>query len=145
MKVSIEPGSSLPDTEVIIHCHAVTDEIKEIIALLQLKSYQVTGWQEGEMHLLSARDILYIETVDKKTFLYSRDAVYETPLKLYELEARLEDVGFFRGGKSLIVNFYHIQSLRPDFGGRLRLTLSNGEACVVSRQYASTLRNKLKE
>ena len=33
--------------------------------------------------------MLYIESVDKRTFLYTEESVYETPLRLYELEERL--------------------------------------------------------
>lgn len=40
--------------------------------------------------------MLYIDTVDKRTFLYATDNVYETILKLHELEGQLEDSDFFR-------------------------------------------------
>ncbi len=93
--------------------------------------------------MLEPEKVLYIETVDKKTFLYTAKEVYETDLRLYELEERLGEREFFRATKSVLVNFNGIRSLRPDLGGRLRLAMVNGEALYVSRQYAPALKKRL--
>lgn len=37
----------------------------------------------------------YFETIDNKTFLYTRDEVYEIRKRLYELENVLNRKGFF--------------------------------------------------
>lgn len=50
---------------------------------------------------------------------------------------------FVRASKSAIVNFGRVSSICPDLGGRLRLTLENGEVVGVSRQYAPAIRKKL--
>ena len=42
----------------------------------------------------------YIESVDRKCFIYTSDEVYESEFRLYELEQRLEEHGFFRVSKS---------------------------------------------
>ena len=61
------------------------------------------------------------------SYLFTRlTACGETELRLYELEQRLAGAGF-TGRESLLLNFDHIRALRPDFGGRLLATLSNGE------------------
>ena len=41
------------------------------------------------------------------------------------------------------MNFGRVSSICPDLGGRLRLTLENGEVVGVSRQYAPAIRKKL--
>ena len=92
---------------------------------------------------MEASKILYIDTVDKKTFFYTSKEVYETPLRLYELEEQLISSDFFRASKSTIINFNQIQSLRPDFGGRMLVQMNNGENLNVSRQYVSTIKEKL--
>ena len=69
--------------------------------------------------------------------------MYETPLRLYELEERLAPRDFVRASKSAVVNFSRVQSIRPDLGGRLQLTLENGERLGVSRQYAPAIKEKL--
>ena len=45
--------------------------------------------------------------------------------------------------RSCIVNFCRIRSIRPEFGGRMLLTMENGEKLYVSRQYAVELKEKL--
>ena len=87
--------------------------------------------------------MLYIDTVDRGTFLYTAGGVYETRLRLYELEGQLAGWDFVRVSKSVIVNFGQVKSLRPDFGGRLRLTMSNGEVVVANRQYVPDIKKKL--
>ena len=64
---------------------------------------------------------------------------------LYELEDNLMDLDFLRISRSAIVNFRHIQSIRPELGGRLLLTMENGEQVYVSRQYAASIKEKLRE
>ena len=86
---------------------------------------------------------LYADTADKKTFLYTQNAVYETPLRLYELEEQLAARDFVRAGKSVLLNFAHVAALRPDFGGRMQVTMSNGEVVMASRQYVPALKAKL--
>lgn len=131
------------DTEVVIRCRKTDEKILKIMATLRAFDDKITGIKNGETYILEAEKILYIDTADKKTFLYTRDEVYETALKLYELEERLASNDFFRASKSSIVNFNEIQSLRPEFGGRMILTMTNGEKMVVSRQYSGIIKEKL--
>ena len=104
---------------------------------------KLTGQRGGETHILNAADVLYADTADRRTFFYTAEGVYETELRLYELEQRLAGAGFLRACKSLLLNFDHIRALRPDFGGRLLATLSNGEKAVISRQFVPAFRKKL--
>ena len=74
---------------------------------------------------------------------YTAHDVYETPLKLYEIEECLADTGFFRISKSQIINILRITSLCPDFGGRIEVMMENGEKLIVSRQYSKSLKERL--
>ena len=104
---------------------------------------RLTGEKDGETCILDADDVLYIDTVDRGTFLYTVEGVYETRLRLYELEEQLAGWDFIRVSKSAIVNFDRVKSLRPDLGGRLRLTMTNGEVVVANRQYVPAIKAKL--
>ena len=77
---------NLQDTEIIINCRQTNDEILKLIAMLRVLDCKLTGMKNHETYILEAAKILYIDTVDKKTFFYTGKDVYETPLKLYELE-----------------------------------------------------------
>lgn len=143
MKISIQEGPEFAETEVIVRCREATPQVMSMVAALRVFDQKLTGEREGRTFLLDARDVLYAETVDKRAFLYTADGVFETPLRLYELEERLASRDFFRAGKSIVVNFSQIKSIRPDFGGRLELTMTNGERLFVSRQYVPVVKQKL--
>ena len=93
--------------------------------------------------IVEPSEVLYAETVDGRTFLYGRDRVLESPLRLYELEEALAGTEFGRASKSLIVNFDHVRALRPYLNARLELVLDNGESVIASRQYAPAIKQKI--
>ena len=143
MRIVVEENPALKETEIVIRCKETTPQVMGMLAALRSFDQRLTGYREGQTYLLDASQVLYIESVDKRSFLYTEEGVYETSLRLYELEERLNSWDFIRASKSVIVNFGRVQSIRPDLGGRLRLTMENGEVVGVSRQYAPTIRKKL--
>ena len=145
MKITLNQDPAFPETEVIINCPQADEDILRVVAMLRIHQRKLVGMLNGEQHLLDVKDILYIDTADKRTFLYTGNAVYESALRLYELEDGLRDLDFFRAGRSVIVNFRKIKSIRPELGGRLLVTMDNGEQVYVSRQYAGELKDKLRE
>lgn len=145
MKITLNQDPSWPETEVIINCPQADEDILRLVALLRVFQKKLVGIRDGERRLLDVKDILYIDTADKKTFLYTAQAVYESALRLYELEDGLRDLDFLRVGRSCIINFRHVRSVRPELGGRWLVTMDNGEQVGVSRQYAGELNAKLRE
>ena len=143
MKISINTDSSVTDTQIEITCNRLTPQVDKILSMLRMLDMQLTGTREGEQFLIQTDKVLYIETVDKKTFLYTNEEVYESNLKLYELEERLLEAGFFRASKSCIINFEHITSLKADLDRRICVRMDNGERLIVSRQYADSLKERL--
>ena len=145
MKITLNQDPSFPETEVIINCPQADEDILRLVAMLRIHQKKLVGILEGGRHLLDVKDILYIDTADKRTFLYTGKAVYESALRLYELEDSLRELDFLRAGRSAIVNFRRIRSIRLELGGRLLLTMDNGEQVYVSRQYAGEMKEKLRE
>jgi len=96
----------------------------------------------NELHRVKPRDILYIESVDKKAFLCCENEVYESKQKLYELEElALKD--FLRISKSVIVNVNKIKTLIPSLSGNAEAILTNNERVVISRRYVNELKKSL--
>ncbi len=50
---------------------------------------QLTVSFHGAATTLALSEILYIESVDRKCFVYTKDNVFETTKRLYELEQQL--------------------------------------------------------
>ena len=143
MKITVEERKTAQDLEVTIICARADRRVLDMITRLRMLDRKVTGTADGCTRVLSAEDVLFIESVDKRTFIYAADAVLETGLRLYEMEERLADCDFLRIAKGCIVNFRAITALKPDVNGRIIATLENGERVVISRQYAPDVKSKL--
>lgn len=143
MKVTITENPALDDIEVAVACPRIDTRVQRVVASLNTFDRKLTGSCDGAVHRIDLEAVCYAETVDGKTFLYTKDGVFETPLRLYELEDKLAGTEFVRASKQMIVNFDHVASIRPALNARLQLMLDNGEAAVVSRQYAPDIKRKL--
>lgn len=143
MKIFIDSDNGNSEMEISIRCNGLTPELERVIAMLRMLDMQLTGRRDGETHLIDAANVLYIDTVERKTFLYTKDAVYETSLHLYQLEEQLLDSSFFRINKSAIINWNHVVSLKSEIDRRIRATMDNGEQLVISRQYAEQVKERL--
>jgi len=141
MKIKIIEGYD--GIEVTIRCPKETEDIRKLMALMHSHAHKLSCTKDGTTHLVDTADVLYFESVDKQAFLYTETDVYELPLKLYELEEMLSDAGFIRSAKSQVLNTHKIESMRPDFGGRIEVTMMGSERLIVSRQYAKLLKERL--
>jgi len=144
VKIKVTENPEQAENEAHLLCrNADDDEIQRALSLLGQLGIHLPGKKEGTTVPVNTDEVLYFESVDKKTFIYTETDVLETPLRLYMLEERLLDSFFFRASKNAIINLNKIASLKPEFGGRMEATLSNNERIMISRQYLPTLKNKL--
>lgn len=143
MKITIRLDENAAETAVTIVCRQLDPELEAAVADLGLLGQTVAGKKDGETYFIPVIDIYYIETVENKTFIYTRDQVYESPLKLWRLEEKFEDGPFVRAGKSILMNIKKVRSMKREPNSRLSATLQNGEKLIVSRQYMPTIKKKL--
>lgn len=143
MKLNLEEDPDCPDIEVSILCPSIDKRVQALIAAINALELKLLGETNGDTLIVPAASVLYIETVDGRTFLYCKDTVLESRLRLYELEQLLVGTEFIRASKSVLVNFDFVRGLRPHGNARLQLLLSNGERLVASRQYAPAIRKKI--
>ena len=115
MKITINVDEKIDETEIMINCNQLTGDIDNIIATLRIMNQQMLVMKDDESYLLDVSKISYIEAVDRKTFVYTEDAIYESKLKLYEMEDRLCQSGFFRVSKSQKHSALQVQALLSIF------------------------------
>ena len=144
MDVRIEQIRNDEEDLVLIRCHAVTDEVREIAAFVKSRQGHLSGTADEKQFEVAVADIFYIESVDGKTFLYTNERVYETGYRLYELEEKLKPKHFLRISKPMLVNLMKIQSIQPAFNGRFTAVLRSGEKIIISRNYVKSLKAALK-
>ncbi len=143
MKISININPENPETEISVTCPSLTPEVEKLISMIRVMDSKLTVRKDSEVFLLDIGEILYLEAMERKCFVYTENAVYESDAKLYELEQQLAASGFFRVSKSALLQLKHIKSLRADINHRIRITMDNGEQIIASRMYADELRERL--
>lgn len=145
MEIKLIENKKLTETKITIECREASEQILDIIQLIRCKDAKgkkIVGIKDEETYCIEPDEILYFESVERKTFCYTARAEFETDLKLYELED-FPKADFMRISKSTVINLNRIKSIRPDFGGKILATMENGEKVSVSRQYANEFKTKL--
>lgn len=127
-----------------IFCHAVSDEVREIIAFVKSRRGQLTGTLDDRQYEIPVTDVFYIESVDNKVFLYTSDKVYETKQKIYEFESVLKEKFFLRISKSMLLNLMKVEAIKPALNGRFTAVLYSGEQVIITRKYVPDLKRALK-
>lgn len=137
----------IPKTEpekLEIHCHEMTEEVKDIITFVKSRQGQLSGILEGKKFEIPVTDVYYVEGVENSVFIYAKYEVYETRQKLYELEVILKEKYFLRVSKSAILNLMKIKAIKPALNGRYSAILQNNEEIIISRKYVQELKKALK-
>ena len=143
MKIEIDIDKKYNDVGVVVTAPELTPDIERIVSLMRMMDMQIAVRRNEETILLDTDTILYIEAVDRTTFVYTKDDTFESELKLYEFEQQLPEKDFIRVSKQSILNLRKVRSLRADINRKIRVTLLNGEQIIVSRMYADNLRKRL--
>lgn len=143
MKITVNTKPTIQEIEVIINCAAEDTTVRRIVGTLCSIDSKLVCRRDGETFYLDVGNILYIESVNRRTFIYTNEHIYETDKRLYELEDNLNELSFFRASKAIIINLQRVRSLRPELGARLLLTMDNDEKIIVSRQYAGKIKEAL--
>ncbi len=126
-----------------IGCLRVDERVNEIVRFIKLKQGSVEGYRDEKQYRIALSDILYVEAVDDRCFIYLTKECYESRKRLYEFESVLTGGNYLRISKSTIVNLMKIEQIRPALNGRFLCHLINGEDVIVSRKYVPDLKAKL--
>lgn len=142
MKVELKQAASYDDEGAVIRAVSVTDDIRNAIDILKNNGLNIPAIMDGTTVMIKAGSIYYVESVDKRTYIYTKDGCFETKYRLYELEDIL-GVNFLRCSKAMIVNIRKIRSVKAEMNARMNAELLNGERLIISRGYVKELKRKL--
>ena len=147
MKIRIEI-SETEDEEVIIRCKEQTDKISHLETVIEnaVKGDSVLVlYSTGTEYYVPKKDVLFFETYDGKVCAHTKDRMYKTNHKLFELEGIMPSY-FVRISKSVIANAKMINSLRRELTGNGEITFAGTDkSTYFSRGYYSILKDKLEE
>ena len=143
MIVTLEENLTQEDISILIKYAKMDKTVKKLVHLIKSIDYTVACQTSDEELRVNASDIYYIESIDKKTFVYCKEAVYRTKFRLYQLKEELQLSGFVQISKSCILNLNVLESVRPLLNSRLEALLANGEKINVSRKYINEIKKVL--
>ena len=147
MKITILAKAPGEEDEIIIKCdnpdQSVFGLVNKIQSQGQNQNSKMAFYKDGQICLVEQKEIFYFESVDDVVFAYTKDEVFETKSKLYQLEFELPVNNFFRANKAVIVNVDKIKKLSPAFNGRFEATLKNDFKVIISRNYVPKLKELL--
>lgn len=148
MKIRIELDDNMPDEDIIIRCKTLSDSVLDIQRALS----DITGASDkieltkGEsQYFLSLKQILFFETDGGFVNAHTREDLFQSRFKLYELEERLPGY-FMRVSKSAILNTNMVYSISRNLAASSIVEFQNTHKQVyVSRNYYKLLKTKLEE
>jgi len=142
LKVEIKKVNSYDDERAELSVVEVTDTIQSAIDTLENNCRVITARYNGQTVMCQIDKIYYIESIDKRTYIYTKDNTLEVSYRLYELESELTR-NFFRAAKAMIINIRKIKSVKSEINGRMTAELLNGEQVIIARSYVKELKERL--
>lgn len=138
MKVRIELIDD-DNEEIVIKCKEITPEIKKLETKLEtndlIQNHKMLLSLGNEDHIVDISNVLYFESETNNVLGHTISRIYNTNLKLYEIEEMLPK-NFMRISKSCIVNINKVSWYNKELTGNGKAGFSNTEKQVyVSRMY----------
>lgn len=143
MKITINVEPSATETSLLVTCKELTPQVEKLLAAIRILDKQITANKGDTLCLIDLADVFYIEALERKTFIYTDKEVFDSDMKLYELEAALAQYDFIRVSKNTICSLKKIKSLKSEVDRKIKITMENGYQIIASRMYADELRKKL--
>lgn len=145
MKLTIHENVHQQEDEIIIHCHKVDAKLQHLICYIRQYAGSVEGKIQNKLYQIPLEDIYYMDCVEGKTFMYTKEEVYESKVRLSTLEKNLEQTSFIRISKNCILNSLYLKSVCSLWNHRMEATLANGEKVIITRHYIKTLKEYLEK
>lgn len=140
MDWELDINESYEQTKVTIQAPKKTENISKLTTFIDQLSHTLSLRQDGIQNKLDIHRILYIENVERITFIYTETEIYEDNRPLYEFEKLLIPFEFIRINKQTIINPRYIQSVKALLNSRYQLLMTSNEKLIVTRRYRKTFK-----
>ena len=137
MKITVDVDENYIENEVVIKCSEINEEIINLQKILSTRNAINTK--------IELENIIFFETDGDVVKAHTRNNIFETKNRLYELEQILPCY-FCRISKSAIVNVKEIYSITKNITASSKIEFKNTHKNIfVSRGYFKPLKNKIDE
>lgn len=144
MRLELEQDKTLDDIQVVI-CYPEQNELlNRVVWAVKSCEEKIQAMDREQRIMLNITDIYYFESVDKRTFAYCREKVYDIADRLYQLKNNLSRFGFVQVNKACLLNINVLSSVRSLINSKMEATLKNGERINMSRRYLPEVKEALR-
>lgn len=140
MKITYNFDKHISKNEIILFAHPNNKKLCDHVEIKLLEMFQLIHVYDDQnnMYPIPLISILYIEIVDRKIFVYTKDNQYTIHMtSLKEFQRKIKNKDFYRISHSVLINKNCIVSMRIIEDKKRLLLLTNGEHLEVSREYSS--------
>ena len=130
-----------------LHVHEATPQTELITSYLENEEYNTVilpCTADGKIYRVPSDSIYLIESIGNVQQVHTKEKIFESSKKLYELEKMLP-VKFVRVNKSVILHLNKVRVYTPLANGLMKAELDNGESAYISRRYLKELRDLIRE
>ena len=143
MKLVKTREENLKENYLELHYDKLDEETNAVLDRLRDTLRYIEGTVDEKKVTVAVTDIFYFETVDRKTFAYTKDLCIEVKDALRDIIEEYSKIGFVRVSKSSVVNIYKIKKLQGDLNMRVIIFLKNDEKLIMNRSYKKEFYDRL--
>lgn len=148
MHIRFEIDETMRDDEVVVRAKTAEGETGRLVKAMEAAAEagrELLCCRDGTKRYLPLADILFFETEGDTVYAHTRDDMFASKYRLYELEELLPH-NFMRVSKSAVLNLAAVCSLTRSLPSACTVQLLDTHKQVyVSRYYYKLLRQRLEE
>lgn len=142
VEFKLDPTQTEP--KITVTAAELTEELKDLLLRLEHgRPAAITATKGDRAVLLAPEHILRFFADGKTVSVQTEEGIFSVRQRLYELEELLDRHKFVRISHSEIVNLSHVTALDLNLSGTIRMTLTGGVTCFVSRRSLKKIRQAL--
>jgi len=130
---------------VIIEYPEWNESVDNLIKKIGRMDISFVGKTEDREVSISISDIYYIENVERKLFLYTKDEVFRLDGTMPEIESRIYDTGLVRISRTCIMNTDYLKEIKQIRNSHLEAVMDNDEKLIVSRKYLADIKKMFRK
>jgi len=140
VKLILKQQNDISETVVEIRYVELDAAVRDLINRVEQSNQYICGEDNGRQYRILPDDIYYIESVDKKTFVYTETKVFRCDMKLYQMLEKLSSADFVQVSKSCILNINMLDNIHALYNSKMEGMLINGEKIIISRRFIPNIK-----
>jgi len=145
MLLNLEHRKTHNDIEVSIIYPQKNKTVEKIISFINSLSIKIEGYTDDSVKQVNVADIFSIESEDKVAVIFCEKEYYRTKYRLYQINEKLEGLGFVQISKYCLININKLDKIIPLSNRRMEAVLINGKRVFITRKYLYDIKKMLQE